>query len=438
MDGSILSKPSPEIWGGLECTVVRVRDGIRDQFRDTGHWDRPCDLERVASLGIRTLRYPVGWERVAPDSPEELDWAWHDERLAELQRLGIEPILGLVHHGSGPAYTCLSDPEFPTKLAAYAAKVVRRYPWAKMWTPVNEPVTTARFSGLYGVWSPHRETESDFLRMLHHECRGVLLSMREIRKVVPDATLVQTDDMGRSFGMPEMQDRVEWENGWRWLSFDLLLGRVGAAHPWRPRFLAAGVSEAELDDYLTREAGPMIIGLNHYVTSERWLDHRKHLYPDWMQSADIPYVDTEALRTPLAPGTLGWEARLREAWQRYPDVPLAVTEAHLGATPGEQIGWLRSAHDAARKLREEGCDLRGLTVWSLFGAVDWCSLLTCRNDRYEPGPFDIRGDKPSRTALAGAVEALATKGRLGEHEAAITEGWWQREDRVFPFLRDGG
>ena len=53
---------------------------------------------------------------------------------------------GLVHHGSGPRYTNLLDPKFPQLLADYAAKVAKRYPWIEYWTPVNEPLTTARFS----------------------------------------------------------------------------------------------------------------------------------------------------------------------------------------------------------------------------------------------------------------------------------------------------
>src|SRR4051812_18472239 len=88
-----------QIWGGLAWSAVRVGGHLRDQFRETGHHDRLADLEAVAGLGLRTLRYPVSWERVAPDAPAACDWAWHDQRLAELRRLGVAPILGLVHHG---------------------------------------------------------------------------------------------------------------------------------------------------------------------------------------------------------------------------------------------------------------------------------------------------------------------------------------------------
>src|SRR5207237_4187260 len=103
----------------------------------TGHAQRLDDLDRLAALGIRTLRYPVLWERTAPDGPASADWSWPDERLGRLRELGIAPIVGLVHHGSGPRQTNLLDPGFPEQLAEYARAVAERYPWVDRYTPVN-------------------------------------------------------------------------------------------------------------------------------------------------------------------------------------------------------------------------------------------------------------------------------------------------------------
>lgn len=143
-----------DIWAGVECTVNRVGDDFFDQLEASGHADRLVDLDQFAALGITRIRYPVLFERVAPNGLESADWSWSDERLERLRELGIGPIVGLVHHGSGPRSTSLLDPEFPAQLAAFAAAVARRYPWVDAYTPVNEPLTTARFSGLYGHWYP--------------------------------------------------------------------------------------------------------------------------------------------------------------------------------------------------------------------------------------------------------------------------------------------
>jgi dTDP-4-dehydrorhamnose reductase len=102
-----------ELWGGVECTIVRLGDEFRDQSLETGHTQRDEDIDLIAGLGVTTVRYPILWEAIAPDSPDECDWAWTDRRLAMLRERGIRVIGGLLHHGSGPRYTELLDPEFP-------------------------------------------------------------------------------------------------------------------------------------------------------------------------------------------------------------------------------------------------------------------------------------------------------------------------------------
>jgi dTDP-4-dehydrorhamnose reductase len=419
-----------ELWGGIECTVARLGDKFRNQLAETGHTDRIGDLEAIAALGIRTLRYPVLWETISPDHPEQCDWRWHDERLTKLHALGIKPIAGLVHHGSGPRYTSLLDPAFPALLARHAERVATRYPWLEYFTPVNEPLTTARFSGLYGHWYPHGRDPATMLRALFTQCRGIALSMQAIRRIIPNAKLVQTDDLGKAFSVPELQHEADFQNERRWLAFDLLCGRIDASHGWFQRFLDAGIPEQELMAFVEQPCAPDIIGINHYLTSERFLDTDMDRYPAGFRCDDHPhYVDVQAVRVPLVDGLTGPEARLREAWERY-RLPLAVTEAHHGGARDDQLRWLMQVWDSALKLRGEGVDLRAVTVWSIFGCVDWNTLLMGNNGFYESGLFDVRCDPPRATALAKAAQSLATTGRF-EHPVLEGNGWWKREGRYF-------
>ena len=155
MPGEPNATRSLELWAGVECTVNRVGDRYYDQLEQSGHATRFTDLELFAELGVRALRYPVLWERTAPLGIERADWRWANERLSRLRELGVRAIVGLLHHGSGPRSTSLTDAAFPEKLAVYARAVAERYPWVEAYTPVNEPLTTARFSCLYGQWYPH-------------------------------------------------------------------------------------------------------------------------------------------------------------------------------------------------------------------------------------------------------------------------------------------
>ena len=63
-----------EIWGGIECTINRVNDQFRDQLDMAGHYQRPGDIERMADLGIRKLRYPILWERHQSYPDQKIDW----------------------------------------------------------------------------------------------------------------------------------------------------------------------------------------------------------------------------------------------------------------------------------------------------------------------------------------------------------------------------
>lgn len=420
-----------ELWGGLECTVARIRDLYRDQIAETGHFERLGDLAAIAALGIRTLRYPIVWETISPDHPDIQDWRWHDERLAELRRLNITPIAGLIHHGSGPHYTSLVDPHFPELLVQHAERVARRYPWLRMFTPVNEPLTTARFSGLYGHWYPHGKDVRTFLHALVSQCKAVVLSMQAIRRIIPDAVLVQTEDLGKTFSTPMLQYQADHENERRWLSLDLLCGRVDPTHSWYRTFLDVGITADTLDFFIRAQCAPDIIGINHYLTSERFLDHRIDHYPEYHKAGNGKhhYADAEAVRIELPDGETGPYARLREAWERY-RLPMAVTEAHHGCSRDEQVRWLMEVWNAACQLKSEGADIRAVTVWSMLGAVDWNTLLTQKNGWYEPGVFDARCKPLRPTILATASASLASKGSF-EHPVLDRAGWWRREGRHY-------
>lgn len=428
--GTVLA--TPEIWGGVECSIIRLRNRWRDETAETGHTGRLADLGRIRDLGIRTLRYPLLWESISPDDIETADFSWHDERMPRLKELGIDVIAGLLHHGSGPRYTDLLDPAFPELLARHARRVAERYPEVRRFTPVNEPLTTARFSALYGHWYPHRRRLPDFARALINQCRGVALAMRAIREVTPHAALVQTEDLGKTFSTPLLGYQADYENERRWLTFDLLFGRVDRSHPWFSRLIDHGIAEQELQAFVDEPCPPDIVGVNHYPTSERFLDHRRSKLPAGALvggNGRHHYADLDAVRMHLPLGSLGPEPRLREVCARY-DRPVAVTEVHHGCSRDEQLRWLNEVWSAANRLAGEGKNIAAVTVWALFGCVDWNSLLMREDGAYEAGAFDVRSPSPRLTALGRAVRQMASSASP-THPVLDSPGWWRRDTRFF-------
>ena len=255
-----------ELWGGYECTVNRVRDQWFDQTPRSGHEHRISDLEKFADLAIRSLRYPALWERISPGHPDVRDFRWTDERLERIRELGMNPILTLCHHGSGPGWTSLIEDSFAPGLAKHAAGVAERYPWVRDYTPVNEILTTARFSALYGYWYPHTEDEGLFWTALLNEVDATRLSMREIRRVNPEARLIATDDLGYCHSTPPLAEEAAYQNERRWMGWDLLCGMVRPGHALYERVASFGLA-ARLAVIADDPCPPDVIGVNHYLAS---------------------------------------------------------------------------------------------------------------------------------------------------------------------------
>ncbi|MGX7952107.1 family 1 glycosylhydrolase [Tsuneonella sp. HG249] len=410
-----------QAWGGAECTVCRIGDGFRDQLIETGHDGRASDFDLIASLGLQAVRFPILWERVSPDRASLPDWRWSDHGLSALHRHGVGVIAGLVHHGSGPHYTSLIDPDFASGLAEHAKRVVGRYPWIRDWTPVNEPLTTARFSALYGHWYPHLRNEGMFWTALLNQIDATRLSMKAVRRIQPSARLIQTDDLGRTYATGPLASQAEFENTRRWMTWDLLCGEVQPGHALWSRLRRHGLEErlrAIADD----PCPPDIIGINHYLTSDRFLDHRVELYDPAHHggNGEVCYSDVEAVRV-LEPPPNGLRRAIDDAWARYRR-PIALTEVHNGCTREEQVRWLDQAWSAAREAVSRGVDMRAVTAWSLFGSQGWDTLLT-RTGTYEPGAFDVSSGVARETALAQAVRAKSAISVPGA-------GWWQRPLRL--------
>ena len=421
----------PDIWGGLECSFNRVKDRYMDQLSYCGHYPRAvADIDRIAALGIKVMRYPVIWERLHPQPGHTIDWSTVDSPLNALRQHGITPIAGLVHHGSGPRYADILSTSFPAALAGFAAKAAERFPWIDHYTPVNEPLTTARFSGLYGLWFPHRRSDHAFAHALLNQMKAVVLSMQEIRKVNPAAKLVQTEDLAKVYSTAHLQYQAEFENHRRWLTCDLLCGMVDRDHPLWDYLIHSGITEDHLKFFIDNPCPPDIVGVDYYATSERYLDEDMEKYPVHTHGSNHfeNYADVEAIRVRHGEVS-GFGVLLQECWHRY-ELPIAVTEVHINCDADNQIRWFAEIRNTCSSLVEQGVDIRGVTAWALFGAYGWNQLLTKPHGEYEAGVFDMRAGEPVPTPLAEYLVRLS-KDPGYIHPAEDGNGWWQREDRFF-------
>lgn len=419
-----------EIWAGLEATINRVGDDYFDQSEYSGHYTREGDMDLIASLGATRLRYPLLWEKHQPQKDTVIDWSHAEKNLSRLRELQIKPIAGLVHHGSGPLHVNFFDGSFEQGVADYAAQAAEKFPWIEYYTPINEPLTTARFCGLYGHWHPHLTDSLAFYKILLSECKATGMAMQRIREINPHAKLIQTEDLSKTYSTPLLQYQADLENQRRWLSYDLLCGRVNELHPlWDYLTRHVRLSAEDLSYFVENPCVPDICGINYYVTSERYLDEDLSKYPPHCHGGNEMhrYADTEKIRVSCRQES-GAYVLLKEAYEHL-RLPIAVTECHLHCTREEQMRWFNDMWLTVNRLREEGTDIQALTAWSVFGAYGWNTLVTKPRGTYEPGAFDLRDGLPRPTALASLIREIALQG-VCNHPVLETEGWWKRDSRI--------
>ena len=418
--------PRPAVWAGPECSFLTVGDWHCDQLALTGHTRRSGDPARLVSLGASGVRYPVLWGR-SGSRRAATDWRWASSRVSRLVDLGTEPIVGLLHHGFGPAGADPRDPAWPAAFGHYARAVAERLPAVRSFLPINEPLTTARFGGLYGWWSPYARDADAFAALVVAQAEAYVAAARAIRGVRPDARLLLNEDIGATFSTPSLAPLAALHNERRWLTFDLLTGMVDRSHPLWATLAGTRARRRTLDRLHADPEPPDVLGVDHYVTSDRFLDHRLERYPGHAHAHDDgrSYATVELARV-AGPVVDGFDLAIRETWARYRR-PIALTEVQLAGEPADQVAWWREAWSAATRATTAGIPVEAVTAWSAFGAYDWASVLRRPEAVYESGCFELpAAGGPRRTALADAVAATAR----GLEPDDLPLGWWRRPDRV--------
>ena len=356
--------------------------------------------------GIRALRYPVLWERLAPDGLDAIDWRWTDERLgaaararhpadrraaAPRQRAGV-------HVAARPA-------RFPSSWRASRGAVAERYPWVDAYTPVNEPLTTARFSGAVRPLVSARAERRDVRRArCSTSCAAWSLAMRAIREVNPDAA-VQTEDCGQTFGTPATVRPGDVRE-------PAPLADVGPAHRPRRRprircwryLRSARALTAELRRFFVEHAVPARRHRPELLPDERSLPRRR--------LDRYPPTDARRQRQRIATPTSKRCARDRQGIVGHERIcvdgvaalPMPVGD-HRGAPRLHARGADALAARAWRGARAARAPRRGRARRHARGR---CSGRTTgtrwsrASGHYEPGAFDVRGPQP-RADRAGAI-----------------------------------
>ena len=394
-----------EVWAGPECTVNRVGDRYFDQLARTGHDARPTTSTASPASGVQAVRYPVLWERHAADPTSTGRWA--DARLEPAARARRPADRRPGPPRQRPAAHVARRPVVRRR----AGRVRRRGSPSGSRGSTPTPRSTSRSpppgsAACTATGTRTAATTATFARCLLTQCRAVVLAMRAVRAGQPGARLVQTEDLGQTHATPRLRYQADFENERRWLTWDLLCGRVDRRHPLWGYLRWARRARARTR-LVPRQPVPARRPRRQPLRHQRALPRRP--------ARPLPGRDARRQRpAPVRRHRGGARAARRAGRAR------TGCSGRRGSGTGcrsrsprptsaarreEQVRWLCEVWRAAPRLRGDGADVRAVTAWSVFGAYDWdcwsrgraaTTSRACSTPR-RPAPADGPGRRWSAT-----------------------------------------
>ena len=354
---------------GIEDTFVpQTRAGERaiDEYELTEHYEQyDTDFALASSVGAEMLRWGVPWYRVTPEKGV-WDWSFVDRAVESMQANGIRPLVDLLHYGT-PAWLerQFAHPDYPQHVAEYAERFADRYgSFVTDYTPVNEPVIHALFSGEYGYWPPYLTGADGFVQMSLALSKGFVLTQQAIARSIGErATFVHVDAGMRYTGDAEAPEHAALATRLRHQSFlveDLVTGGVGPGHALLDTLRQKGCTDAELTWFLDNPVRPDVMGVNYYPR------HSTEVFEAGVHHGG-GFADP---RPSLDAGTDGLREVLETYAARY-GAPVMVTETCVTGTVAERIEWLDASVELVHAMRAEGQQIVGYTWWPLFDMYEW-------------------------------------------------------------------
>jgi beta-glucosidase/6-phospho-beta-glucosidase/beta-galactosidase len=313
------------------------------------------DFELLKDQGIEFLRYGPPYYSVHI-GPGKYDWSFTDEAMNALKEMHITPIVDLCHFGVPDWVGNFQNSDWPEYFAEYAKAFAERFPWVKLYTPVNEIFIAAMFSAKYGWWNERLTSDKTFVTALKNLCKANLMAMIEIAKISPDCTFIQSESSEYFHPEdPSCIERAAFLNQKRFLSLDLTYGYPVNALMYE-YLIDNGMTRDEyhwfhdhFNDYLKSRC---VMGNDYYITNE----HMVH--PDGTTSASGEIY--------------GYYVITQQYFHRY---RLMVMHTETNILEPLSVDWLNKQWANAYRLKRDGVPLIGFTWYSLIDQVDWNTAL---------------------------------------------------------------
>jgi beta-glucosidase len=398
----------PSIWDVFSHTPGRVQRGETGDVA-TDHFHRwREDVGHIRELGLDAYRFSIAWSRVQPDGRGPFNtegFDFYSRLLDELREIDVKPIVTLYHWdlpqpletdgGWAERQTAFRFAEYAHRAAEVLGDRV------EVWTTLNEPWCSAFLGYAAGVHAPGRTEEVAALRAAHHLNLAHGLGGAAVREVLgTDAKIAVT----LNFHVTHPDNPESADDRSATAKVDAVANEVFLQPMLQGQYPADLIdSTAAISDWSFVQPGDLeliqiplsYLGVNYYYSGRvrHVVDsessgggndgHSSAGRSPWVGCADVEFLTQPGPYT-----AMGWNidpdaftGLLVELGDRYPDVPLMITEngaafddevAADGHVHDEaRVDYLRRHFEAALVALDRGVDLRGYCVWSLLDNFEW-------------------------------------------------------------------
>ena len=424
--------------GGKGKGAAPVGDAVRGFTRALD------DIALIDELGLDAYRFSIDWSRIEPtrDAVDEPALDHYDAVIDGLVGADVRPMI-TVHHFSSPIWvddfrTPCATNALPgdanlcgwghaegaeaiiAELAEHAALLAQRYgDRVDEWCTLNEPVNYLFAAYGVGMFPPGEDwLITDFERFTD-VFRNYLRAHVAVYDAIKANDLVDADGDGIAAAVGLSLSVVDWQPARANLPSDhpddvAASERVAYVyHHLYPDALVHGGFDADLDGS-REEPHPDWAGKLDWLGAQYYFRAGVTAEPSF-----LPGVEATICFSPLDFGSClpvedatkwvptmhyeyyepGIRTILGDLSERYPGLPLVVTEAGIAT----QVG-ARRAENVVRTLEqihlaiEDGADVRGYYHWSLMDNFEWA-------EGYEPkfGLYSVELESYERAPTAGAT-----------------------------------